>query len=76
MFGGVPIAEGNKERQCGVSVIDTRTGQVVGLLNFESTVQEVFDVQLLPGVRFPAIVGFDKDTIRRACVIAPERKIV
>ncbi len=26
MFGGVPIADENKERQCGVSVIDTRTG--------------------------------------------------
>ncbi len=76
MFRGVPIADENKERQCGVSVIDTRTSQVVAFLNFESTGQEVFDVQLLPGVRFTAIVGFDKDTIRRACVIAPERKIV
>ena len=61
---------------CGVTVVDTRNGQVVGCLEFEATVQELFDVQLLPGVRFPAVVGFDKDTIKRACVIAPEREIV
>lgn len=72
IFGGVPIAEGEQKRPCGVTVVDTRNGQVVGGIEFESTVQELFDVQLLPGVRFPAIVGFDKDTIKRACVIAPE----
>lgn len=72
MFGGVPIAEGERKRPCGVTVVDTRNGQVVGGLEFEATVQELFDVQLLLGVRFPAIVGFDKDTIKRACVIAPE----
>lgn len=52
---------------------DTRSGQVVGFLEFEATVEELFDVQILPGVRFPAVVGFNKDTIQRACVIAPER---
>ena len=64
IFGGVPIAEGEQKRPCGVTVVDTRNGQVVGCLEFEATVQELFDVQLLPGVRFPAVVGFDKDTIR------------
>ncbi|TWU33869.1 TIGR03032 family protein [Novipirellula artificiosorum] len=75
IFGGVPIAEGEQKRPCGVTVVDTRNGQIVGSLEFEATVQELFDVQLLTGVRFPAVVGFDKDTIRRACVIAPETRM-
>ena len=75
MFGGVPIAEGEHQRPCGVTVVDTRNGQVVGSVEFEATVEELFDVQLLPGIRFPAVVGFDKDTVKRACVIAPETGI-
>lgn len=75
VFGGVPIAEGDQRRPCGVTVVDTRSGHTVGFIEFESTVQELFDVQLLPGVRFPAVVGFNKETIQRACVIAPEREI-
>ena len=75
VFGSVPIAEGTPERPCGVAVVDTRSGQQGGLIEFEATVEELFDVQLLPGVRFPAVVGFSKDTIQRACVIAPEKKI-
>lgn len=75
VFGGVPIAERMQERKCGVSVVDTQTGQIAAFLEFDQTVEEIFDVQLLPGVRFPAVVGFGKDTIHRACVIAPERRI-
>ena len=75
VFGGVPIADDPAERRCGVSVIDTRSGNIVGFIKFEATVEELFDVQLLLGVRFPAVVGFSKDTIQRACVIAPEREM-
>jgi uncharacterized protein (TIGR03032 family) len=75
VFGGVPIADADQQRPCGVAVVDIRNGRVVGMIEFESTVQELFDVQLLPGVRFPAVVGFNKETIQCACVIAPEREI-
>ncbi len=75
VFGGVAIAEQLEQRKCGVWVVDTETGKAVGNVEFEQTVDEIFDVQILPGVSFPAVVGFEKATIERACVIGPEMPI-
>ena len=44
------------QRVCGVWVVDTRTGEIVGFLRFEGAVQEIFDVQLLAGRRWPEMV--------------------
>jgi len=35
--------------------VSLESGQTVGFLRFEDFVQEIFDVVLLPGVRFPEI---------------------
>jgi len=50
VFSGIPITERltAEERTCGVCVIDLRSGQVVALLRFETAVQEVFAVTVLP----------------------------
>jgi uncharacterized protein (TIGR03032 family) len=72
IFGGVPIAEDRSTRKCGVTVVDLQTGSLCGFIDFEGIVEEIFDVQLLPGIRFPQIVGLQKDTIQRACLIGPE----
>ena len=72
VFGGIRLEETVPEPKCGVWVVDTRTGQHVGFIEFEKTIDEVFDVQLLPRIRRPAVIGFNKETIQRACVIAPE----
>lgn len=57
VFGGVPIAEKRDELRCGVAVIDLRTGQSVAYLEFLSGVQEIFDVQIAPGLRNPFLSG-------------------
>ncbi|MGZ5340792.1 MAG: TIGR03032 family protein, partial [Solirubrobacterales bacterium] len=56
-FGGLPLTErlDQDERLCGVWAIDTASGESLGFLRFEELVQEVFDVAILPGVRFPEI---------------------
>lgn len=72
VFGGVPIAEKLEDRKCGVYVVDLRNGETVAFIEFEGTVEEVFDVQIVRGIRNPAIVGLQKKTIQRACVIGPE----
>ncbi|HJZ55247.1 MAG TPA: DUF4915 domain-containing protein, partial [Gemmataceae bacterium] len=41
----------------GVGVVDLATGQTVAHLEFKAGVDEIFDVQVLPGVRLPAISG-------------------
>ena len=71
-FGGVPIEQELEERKCGVSVVDTERGEIVASLEFQGNIAELFDVQLLFTSRFPAVLGFSKPTIRRACVISPE----
>ncbi len=38
---------------CGVWVVDTRTGQVLGFLRFEAGVREIFAVHALVGTRYP-----------------------
>jgi uncharacterized protein (TIGR03032 family) len=60
VFSGIPIAErALAERNCGVWAVDLLTGQSVGFLRFEEAVQEVFAVQVLPGLRFPEIAPED-----------------
>src|SRR5262249_54292557 len=50
VFSGIPIANrALAERNCGVWVVDIRTGQTVAFLRFADAVQEVFAVQVLPG---------------------------
>lgn len=69
---GVPLAARRDELKCGVAVVDLTAGRVVGLLEFQTAVEEVFDVQLVPGVRFPEVVGFQKDALHHTFVIPPE----
>ena len=68
---GVPLAERRNELKCGVAVVDLRVGRVVAAVDFETAVEEVFDVQILPGQRFPEVLGFQKDAVQHTFVIPP-----
>jgi uncharacterized protein (TIGR03032 family) len=54
---GLPVAAHPERLQCGLAVVDLDTGQTVAQLAIASPVDEVFDVQLLPGVRCPFLSG-------------------
>ena len=54
-FGELPLTRRLRERQCGVWMVDLRSGTVVGFLRFDDLVQEIFDVAVLPGTRFPEV---------------------
>ncbi|MCB0894144.1 MAG: TIGR03032 family protein [Nocardioides sp.] len=56
-FGGAPIAAYHDQLVCGVGVIDLRTGDTVATLQFENGVEEIFDVQVVPGARCPTFGG-------------------
>jgi uncharacterized protein (TIGR03032 family) len=71
---GVPLAGRREELKCGVAVVDLGSGQVVAMLKFQTAVEEIFDVQLLPGLRFPEVVGFQHETIQHAFVVPPATK--
>ncbi len=54
-FGDLPLTERLQERVSGVWIVNVRTGKELGFLRFEDLVQEVFDLALLPGARYPEI---------------------
>lgn len=57
VFSGLPITERITERICGVWVVNIETGQIVAFLRFEQGVREIFAVQVLPGIKFPEVLG-------------------
>ncbi|MCC7475501.1 MAG: TIGR03032 family protein [Pirellulales bacterium] len=57
VFGGVPIAERREELKCGVGVVNLQTGQTIATLEFETGVEEIFDVQLIPNARAAFLCG-------------------
>ena len=71
---GVPLAERRDQLKCGIAVIDLVRGQMIGLLEFQTAVEEIFDVQLLPGVRFPEVIGFQHEAINHTFVVPPVKK--
>lgn len=68
-FSGLPLDEKLQAKdaspRCGLLVIDLRTGDIVHSLGIEGVVEELYDVQVLPGVRHPMAIGFKTDEIRR-----------
>jgi uncharacterized protein (TIGR03032 family) len=67
---GVPLAERREQLKCGVAAVDLQTGRVAAFLEFQTAVEEIFDVQLLFDLRFPEVLGFQKDAVQHTFVIA------
>ncbi len=56
-LAGLPIAERKTELSCGVSVVDLARRCELARIEFHSGVEEIFDVQVLPGVLRPFVAG-------------------
>jgi uncharacterized protein (TIGR03032 family) len=73
-FEGLALEEALRTRdaaaRCGLVVVDIETGQTVQWLRFEHTIDELYDVALLPGVRQAEALGFKGDDLAGAT--APE----
>ena len=68
-FQGLALDEKLRDRKldarCGLWVIDTVRGRIVEWLELEGVVIELYDVQVLEGVRRPMSLGFRNDEIQR-----------
>lgn len=71
-FSGIPLVERLNERTCGIWVVDLRDGRVLGFLRFEEGVQEIFAVQVLPGVRFPEMLEWNDERLKNSYVLPDE----
>jgi uncharacterized protein (TIGR03032 family) len=73
VFSGIPITErlAPEERMCGVCVVDLQRGETIALLKFESGVQEIFSVAVLPR-RFPDLINDDETLLESSFVVPTE----
>jgi uncharacterized protein (TIGR03032 family) len=74
VFSGLPITERlpEAERKCGVWVVDVRNGKTVAFLRFESGVQEVFGVTVLPDTRWPELLTDPADEVVSSSYVLPD----
>jgi uncharacterized protein (TIGR03032 family) len=75
-FQGLPLDgalnERQQEAQCGLWVVDTRTGETVHWLRIEGPVIELYDVQVIPGLQRGTVTGFLTDEIQRTLSLEGE----
>lgn len=57
--------------RCGLIIVDIDTGRTVEWLRFEHTIDELYDVAVLPGVKQAEAVGFVGEDIQRAISVEP-----
>jgi hypothetical protein len=75
VFSGIAIAERPlAERCCGVWVLDAASGSTVAFLKFEDAVQEIFSVQVLPGVRSPDLIN-DQPALLADSFVVPDEAL-
>lgn len=72
-FEGLPLNDRLKERgaeaQCGLYIIDLKTGHVVHTLRLEGIVTELYDVVSLPKIIRPMAIGFKTTEIERFVLV-------
>ena len=69
VFSSLPITETATERNCGVWVVDTETGAVVGFLKFAGMVQEIFEVAVVPAA-WPVVL--DAGELTQGAFVLPD----
>lgn len=72
VFKDLPVTQTADERNCGVWVVDTRSGEIIGFVKFSGVVQEIFDVQVIPGLRWPTILREPSDLTASSFVLPDE----
>ena len=76
IFQDLPLGRRLEEKgaspRCGLFVIDLETGTTAHWLTFRNVVSELYDVQVLPGVRRPMALGFKTDEIQRFITVEHE----
>ena len=66
-FGGLvldeKLAAAGEAPMCGLIVVDIETGKIVEWMRFEHTIEELYDISILEGIRQPEAIGFLGDAI-------------
>jgi uncharacterized protein (TIGR03032 family) len=72
-FAGLPLADELARRsavaQCGLQVINLKTGNIDHFARVEGAVSELYDVVAIPNTKRPMSLGFKTDEIQRLLVM-------
>ena len=72
-FAGLALDERLSEKdavaRCGLLIVDIDTGNILEWLRFEHTIEELYDVAVLPRVRAAEAIGFKSDDIQREITV-------
>jgi uncharacterized protein (TIGR03032 family) len=68
-FSGLPVVEDGNVPECGIWAVDLGSGQIVGWLKFDAGIDEIFDVQWLPGLRCPDVLEADEPAALNAFAV-------
>jgi uncharacterized protein (TIGR03032 family) len=58
-FGKLPVAD--QAQHCGIEIVHVPTGAWVGRMRYQSSVDEIYDIQVLPDIRRPGIINTEGD---------------
>lgn len=70
-FSGIAIAQ-RAERHCGMWVVEITSGKTIAFLQFEDAVQEIFGIQVLPGMRYPDLINDQEELLASTYVVHDE----
>jgi len=71
-FTDIPLTDENPERSSGVWAVNVDTGRTIAFLRFSASVEEIFAVQVLQGVRSPQILEDDDKLLGSTWTIPDE----
>ena len=63
-LGDIPLAR--RDLFAGVAVVHLPSGRLEGFIRYLNSCEEIYDVQVLPGLRRPGIMGLDNPIFRQA----------
>lgn len=69
-FGKLKIADSSST--AGVIIVELATGKLIGRIQYEQSVDEIYDVQILPGMKRPSILNTRDDVYKQGLTL-PER---
>lgn len=72
VFGGMPVQARYPDLQCGISVIDTRSGREVGRFSITAGCTEIYDIRFLKGQQRVNVLNLDRDETRQAFNAPPD----
>ena len=68
-FGGLPIEAAGVEPICGIHIVDLKSRKLLGVIKIKNNIEELFDLEIIPGKTSPNLIGFEDEMIDQTFVV-------